>query len=64
MIKVYVAGPYSADNVIDVLKNIVRGEHMAATLFQLGYAPFCPWLDKVFELNHWSNSHSGAKSEE
>ena len=48
MIKVYVAGAYSANNVIDVLKNIGRGEKEAAKLFQLGYAPFCPWLDKDF----------------
>jgi hypothetical protein len=39
MIKVYVAGPYSADNVVDVLKNIGAGEHMAGQLFQDGYAP-------------------------
>ena len=50
MIKVYVAGPYSADNVADVLSNIGRGEHMAALLFELGYAPFCPWHDKDFRI--------------
>lgn len=53
MIKVYVAGPYSADNVVDVLKNIGAGEHMAGQLFQDGYAPFCPWHDKSFITTHW-----------
>lgn len=48
MIKVYVAGPYSDNNGIGVLKNIGRGEHEAAKLFALGYAPYCPWHDKDF----------------
>ncbi len=48
MIKVYVAGPYSADNVLDVLRNIGRGEKVCAELFALGYAPFCPWHDKSY----------------
>lgn len=50
MKRVYVAGPYSADNVLDVLRNIGRGEHMAAKLFDKGYAPFCPWHDKDFRI--------------
>lgn len=48
MKRIYVAGPYSADNVIDVLKNIGRGEKVCAELFRLGYAPFCPWHDKSY----------------
>lgn len=48
MKRVYVAGAYSADNVLDVLKNIGRGEDMATKLFLLGFAPFCPWHDKDF----------------
>lgn len=48
MKRIYVAGRYSAGNVIDVLKNIGRGEKACAELFQLGFAPFCPWSDKVF----------------
>lgn len=48
MKRVYVAGAYSADNVIDVLKNIGRGEQLAAEMFCLGYAPFCPWHDKDY----------------
>lgn len=48
MQKVYVAGPYSADNVLDVLKNIGRGERVCAELFGMGFAPFCPWHDKSY----------------
>lgn len=48
MKRVYVAGPYSADNVLDVLKNIGKGEKVCAELFHLGYAPFCPWHDKSY----------------
>jgi len=52
MKRVYVAGPYSADNVLDVLRNIGRGEKMCALLFKLGFAPFCPWHDKNYV---WDN---------
>ena len=48
MLRVYVAGAYSADNVLDVLKNIGRGEEASTKLFLLGFAPFCPWHDKDF----------------
>lgn len=48
MKKVYVAGCYSADNVLDVLINIGRGEEASTKLFLLGFAPFCPWHDKDF----------------
>lgn len=53
MKKVYVAGAYSDDNVLGVLKNIGRGEDTASELFQLGYAPFTPWHDKTFVITHW-----------
>jgi hypothetical protein len=51
MKRVYVAGPYSADNVLDVLRNIGRGEKMAAILFREGFAPFCPWHDKSYVMD-------------
>lgn len=51
MKRVYIAGPYSANNVLGVLKNIGRGEKMAAKLFSLGFAPFCPWHDKSFVID-------------
>ncbi|WP_333664758.1 DUF1937 family protein [Desulfobacter postgatei] len=48
MKRIYVAGKYSADNVIEGLQNIGKGERAAAMLFQAGYAPFCPWSDAVY----------------
>ena len=53
MIKVYVAGAYSGNNVFDVLKNIGRGEYIASELFQFGYAPFTPWHDKNFVFQNF-----------
>lgn len=52
-IRVYVAGPYSADNVIDVLRNIGRGIHTCSLLFDRGFAPFCPWADRDFVIYNW-----------
>ena len=48
MKRVYVAGPYSSDNVIEVLQNIGRGEALAAEVFNSGFVPFTPWHDKDF----------------
>jgi nucleoside 2-deoxyribosyltransferase len=46
--RVYVAGCYSADNVLDVLRNIGHGQQACALLFSMGFAPFCPWHDHTF----------------
>jgi nucleoside 2-deoxyribosyltransferase len=51
MKRVYVAGPYSADNVLDVLRNIGKGEKTCAMLFTEGFAPFCPWHDKSYVID-------------
>lgn len=53
MIRVYIAGSYSANNVIDVLRNIGRGQEIATEVFKRGYAPFCPWFDKEFVIGSW-----------
>ncbi len=53
MKKVYIAGAYSDDNVLGVLRNIGRGEDWAAKLFLNGYAPFTPWHDKSFIITKW-----------
>ena len=52
-IKVYVAGAYSDNNVMGVLRNIGRGEYYAAELFMKGFAPFTPWHDKSFVFQNW-----------
>ncbi len=58
MKRVYVAGAYSADNVVDVLKNIGRGEWNAAQIFLMGFAPFCPWHDKDYVIKNWNQEFS------
>jgi len=50
MQRVYVAGAYSADNVMDVLNNIRRGIKASTEVFLSGFAPFCPWLDFHYQL--------------
>lgn len=46
--KIYIAGPYSADNIIDVLANIKQGIEAGHKLISMGYAVFCPFLDYQF----------------
>lgn len=50
MKRIYIAGPYSADNVMDVLHNIRKGIQMSYEVMKLGYSPFCPFLDFHFVL--------------
>jgi hypothetical protein len=50
MKRVYIAGPYSGDNVISILDNIRRGMRAATECFLQGHAPFCPWLDFHYQL--------------
>ena len=50
MKRVYIAGPYSADNVIDVLENMRRGMRMGVRVFLAGYAPWVPWHDFHHQL--------------
>lgn len=48
--RIYVAGPYSADNVIAILDNIRNGTRACVELMLAGYSPFCPWLDYQFQF--------------
>ena len=50
MKRIYVAGKYSADNVIDVLNNIHIGTKKCVEILKQGDAPFCPWLDYQFHF--------------
>ena len=50
MKRVYVAGAYSAGNVIDVLDNMRKGMRLSTEVMLAGFAPFCPWLDYHFQL--------------
>ena len=53
---VYVAGAYSADNVLHVLDNMRLGIACSAKLLQVGFSPFCPWADHVFYFVAPANS--------
>jgi hypothetical protein len=48
--RVYVAGAYSADNVLGVLDNIREGVRWSTQVLLAGYAPFSPWTDFHFQL--------------
>jgi len=52
MKRVYCAGSYSAKNVLDVLRNIGKGQQACAELFKAGFAPFCPWHDKSYVIDN------------
>lgn len=52
--RIYLAGPYSADNVMDVLHNIGRGIKVAAKILKDGDYPFVPWIDFHFALQDQS----------
>lgn len=48
---VYIAGAYSADNVLDVLRNIREGVKLGRRVLASGVAaPFVPFLDWQFEM--------------
>jgi len=51
MIRVYIAGAYSADNVTELQANMRRGIVKSVEVLQAGYAPFCPWIDFQFGLH-------------
>ena len=38
----YVAGPYSANSIYNVVQNIRRAEFVALSLWKMGYAVICP----------------------
>lgn len=51
LVKVYVAGAYSTDNVIAALRNIREGIKLSERVFATKMAaPFAPWLDWQFEM--------------
>ena len=50
MLRVYVAGPYSADKLINGLSNIGRGIFMAIKVLKMNFAVFVPWLDCLLAI--------------
>lgn len=55
MMRIYVAGAMSADNILDVLGNISEGIKIGAQLLQKGYAPFVPHFDVFFKIQQGKN---------
>lgn len=47
---VYVAGAYSAPDVISVFDNMRRGMRLSLEVLKRGYAPWVPWFDYHFAL--------------
>lgn len=47
---VYVAGAYSADNVMGLIDNIRRGMRLCAEVWKAGFAYYCPWADFQIHL--------------
>jgi hypothetical protein len=54
---IYVAGAYSADDVISVFSNMRRGIHLALEVLSAGFAPFVPWFDYHFSLLEYIPLH-------
>ena len=50
-IRVYIAGAYSADNVMDLFVNMKIGIETSTRVFEAGLSPFSPWLDYHFILS-------------
>ena len=50
MKRVYVAGAYSADNVLGVLDNMRRGMRVGTEVLLARFSPFVPWFDYHFSL--------------
>lgn len=50
MRRVYIAGPYNADNIISCLDNMRRGIKATVKVLRAGYSPFCPWIDYHYRL--------------
>lgn len=50
MKRIYVAGAYSANNVVAVLDNMRRGMRAGTEVFLAGFSPFVPWFDFHFQL--------------
>lgn len=48
--RVYIAGAYSANNVLGILDNIRNGLRWSTEIFLAGHAPFSPWADFLFHL--------------
>lgn len=57
MKRIYIAGPYSSDNIIGCLDNIRNGMRLATEVFLAGLSPWCPWHDFHHQLMLRGDEH-------
>jgi len=48
--KIYLAGKYSANNILDCLNNIHDGIKKGAEILKKGDVVFCPFIDFLFQF--------------
>ena len=48
--RVYVAGPYSANDIVTSLNHMRKGMRASVEILLAGHEPFCPWLDFHFQF--------------
>jgi len=51
--RIFLAGPYSDNNIIGILANIRQGIEVAGLLMAKGYSVFCPFLDAQISLTQF-----------
>jgi hypothetical protein len=49
-VRIYLAGKYSADNILGVLDNIHNGIKKATEIIKQGHDVFCPFLDYQYHF--------------
>ena len=45
MIRLYIAGPYNAEDVMGIARNIHNGIKVSTEMRRLGFSVYCPWDD-------------------
>jgi len=46
--KIYVAGAIESNSIITSLENLRRGQRSSFLIMQMGFIPFCPFIDFLF----------------
>lgn len=56
-LKIYIAGPYSNSDHMEVMRNIRAGQELAKRVLDLGHSPFCPFIDyQLLFYGDWNTS--------
>ena len=56
--RIYVAGPFSSTDTIQVFENMRKGIRLCAELLDYGFNPFCPWIDYLMLVAAPDNLHN------